>query len=82
MVLLAGLPQVEDLLCHLCTSGHSDLVFILPDLTVAEIENARDKLYLFGDTSDLQEIFQFKSSDDSHPINELEQKSELVDGKI
>ena len=80
MVLLAGLPQVEDLLCELCTSGHSDLVFFLPDLTVAEIENARDKLYLFGDTSDLQGVFQFKSSDDSHPMDKLEQKSELVDG--
>ena len=78
MVLLAALPQVDDLLCDLCTSGHFDLVFILPELSVAEVEQARDKLYLFDDTSGLQEVFQLKSSaDDSQALEEVEELEKL-----
>ena len=51
LVLLAALPQLVDLLCDLCKSGHSDLVFIFPNLNVTEIEKARDNLYLYDDTS-------------------------------
>ena len=77
MVLLAAFPQVDDLMCDLCTSGHSDLVFILPHLTVADIEKARDRLYLFDDTSDLQEVFQLKSSVDSQQMEEVEESKEI-----
>ena len=69
LVLLAALPQLVDLLCDLCKSGHSDLVFIFPDLNVSEIEKARDNLYLYDDTSDLQEVFQFKPPNEIQPVN-------------
>ena len=69
LVLLAALPQLVELLCDLCKGGHSDLVFVLPDLNVTEIEKARDNLYLYDDTSYLREVFQFKPLDEIQPVN-------------
>ena len=59
-LLLAALPQLQDLLCDLCTSGHTDLVVILPGHSVLEVEEARDNLYLLGDPAKLAEIFQIE----------------------
>ena len=51
-----------------CNKGHSDTVFILPDLSVAEIEKVRDGVYLFDDFSGL--VFQFKFGD--FPMGSIE----------
>ena len=63
VVLFSVLPRLKDVLCDFCNNGHPDIVFILPDLRVAEIEKARDGVYLFDDSSGLREVFQFKFGD-------------------
>ena len=70
VVLFSVLPRLKDVLCDFCNNGHPDLVFILPDLSVAEIEKARNGVYLFDDSSGLQEVFQFKFGD--FPMGSIE----------
>ena len=58
IMLLQVFPLLQSLLCKYCTEGHEDIVIIFPGVGEAQIKQARDDLYIFGDNSAMQKLFE------------------------
>ena len=48
-LVLGFLPELRQLLCDVCQNSHEDTKLIMPDVSKAEVDMARDFLYMFGD---------------------------------
>jgi hypothetical protein len=56
-LLISLLPQVQDILCSSCSHFQDSTIIIIPDVTMAHMDMARDYLYMFGDVEPLRKIF-------------------------
>ena len=48
-MVLGFLPELRQLQCDICKNSHEDTKLIMTDVRKAEVDMARDFLYMFGD---------------------------------
>ena len=56
-VVMGFLPELKQLLCDLCQNSHEDTKMILPSVNKADVDMAKDFLYMFGDIEPFKQIF-------------------------
>ena len=64
-MVLGFMPKIQQLLCGFCQDSHEEIKMIMTDVTKAELEIARDFLYMFGDAEPFEKIFKGKIFKDS-----------------
>ena len=59
-VLFAFLPDLKKLFCNFCLEGHDTTTIIIPSVTVEDVIQARDFLYMFGENEGFAKLFDMK----------------------
>ena len=59
-VLFAFLPDLQKLFCNFCLEGHDTTTIIIPSVTVEDVIQARDFLYMFGENESFAKLFDMK----------------------
>ena len=59
-VIFAFLPELQKLFCNFCLEGHDTTSIIMPSVTVEDVIQARDFLYMFGENESFAKLFEMK----------------------
>lgn len=59
-VLFAFLPELKKLFCNFCLEGHDTTTIFIPAVTVEDVIQARDFLYMFGEKESFAKLFDMK----------------------
>ena len=71
-MVLGFMPELQQLLGGICQDGHEEIKIIMTDVTKAELEMARDFLYMFGDAGPFVKIFKGEIVKDTNIKNTKE----------
>ena len=59
-VIFAFLPELQKLFCSFCLEGHDTTTIMIPSVTVENVIQARDFLYMFGEIESFAKLFDMK----------------------
>ena len=81
-VLLAFLPDLQNLFCKFCLEGHDTTTIIIPSVTVEDVIQARDFLYMFGENESFAKLFDMKKDPSINSESKRESSSVRNKSKV